>query len=82
MFREEKRKLEKKIKIINGHIDRICKEKIELYQIGREEKAKMDDLLINVERMKAEQQSASKIEAEWFEVREQFIRSTGIKEWI
>jgi hypothetical protein len=82
MFQEEKRKLEKKIEIINGHIDRVGKEKIELYQIGREEKAKMDDLLINVERMKAEQQSASKIEAEWFELREQFIRSTGIKEWI
>jgi hypothetical protein len=82
MFQEEKRKLEKKIEIINGHIDRVGKEKIELYQIGREEKAKMDDLLINVERMKAEQQSASKIEAEWFEVREQFIRNTGIKEWI
>jgi hypothetical protein len=82
MFQEEKRKLEKKIEIINGHIDRVGKEKIELYQIGRQEKAKMDDLLINVERMKAEQQSASKIEAEWFELREQFIRSTGIKEWI
>jgi hypothetical protein len=32
MFQEEKRKLEKKIEIINGHIDRVGKEKIELYQ--------------------------------------------------
>jgi hypothetical protein len=35
----------------------------------------MEDLLINVERMKAEHQSASKIEADWFELREQFIRN-------
>lgn len=92
-LQEEKRMLEEKIKTLDADIkvstkrrDMFRKRKMELYQKGREVKAKRDDLMINVPRLKTEQDLAGKtrdnIEAEWSKLREQFIRSTGIKELI
>jgi predicted nuclease with TOPRIM domain len=58
--------------------DRVGKAKTELYQKGRELKVKRDDLMINVPRLKVEQDLANKtqdnIEAEWFKLQQQFMR--------
>ncbi|MCI09128.1 TMV resistance protein N-like [Trifolium medium] len=83
-LQERKRKLEEQIEIINVEIakstkekDKVGKSKTELYQKGRELKAKRDDLMINVPRLKAEQDLANKtrdnIEAEWFKLQKQFM---------
>jgi hypothetical protein len=81
---ERKRKLEEEIEMVNIEIakstkkrDRVGKAKTELYQKGRELKAKKDDLMINVPRLKAEQDLANKtqdnIEVEWFKLQQQFM---------
>jgi uncharacterized coiled-coil DUF342 family protein len=83
-LQERKRKLEEEIKMVNveianstKEIDRVGKKKTELYQKGRELKAKRDDLMINVPRLKAEQDLANKtrdnIEVEWFKLQQQFM---------
>lgn len=80
---ERKRKLEEEIEMVNVEIaksrkrkDSVCKKKLELYKIGRELKGKRDDLMINVPKLKAEQEMGNKtrdyIEAEWIKVRQQF----------
>ncbi|KAK2385547.1 hypothetical protein QL285_072774 [Trifolium repens] len=84
-LQERKRKLEAEIEMVNVEIakstktrDMFVKTKTELYQKGRELKAKRDDLMINVPRLKAEQDLANKtqdnIEAEWFKLQQQFMR--------
>ncbi|PNY13168.1 disease resistance protein (TIR-NBS-LRR class), partial [Trifolium pratense] len=83
-LQEKKRKLEEEIEIVNVEIAKFTKKrdevgmsKTELYQKGRELKAKRDDLMINVPRLKAEQELANKtrdnIEAEWFKLQRQFM---------
>ncbi|CAJ2676064.1 unnamed protein product [Trifolium pratense] len=83
-LQEKKRKLEEEIEIVNVEIAKFTKKrdevgmsKTELYQKGRELKAKRDDLMINVPRLKAEQELANKtrdnIEAEWFKLQQQFM---------
>lgn len=62
---ERRRKLEEEIEIVNIEIakttekrDEIRRGKLELYAKGREVKSKRDDLMMNVPRVKAEQQLA------------------------
>ncbi|CAL5184923.1 unnamed protein product [Lathyrus oleraceus] len=83
ILEERKRQLEEEIKIVNVEIeksktqrDEVGRRKIELYEKGREVKAKRDDFMINVPRLKTEQQlgviTRTNIEAEWVKLRQKF----------
>ncbi|CAK8532343.1 unnamed protein product [Lathyrus sativus] len=81
ILEERKRKLEEEIKMVNVEIekskrkrDEVGRRKMELYEKGREVKAKRDEFLINIPRLKTEQQLATitrtNIEAEWVKLRQ------------
>jgi len=92
-LQEEKRNLEFKIKIITIQMTdstklrgEIAKRKTELFQKRKVLKADRDKVTICVPKLKAEQEFALRkqaiIEEEWYKLGEQFIQSTGFKDWI
>ncbi|MCI33224.1 caffeic acid 3-O-methyltransferase [Trifolium medium] len=60
--------------------------KTQLFDKGRMLKADWDDMMIRVPEVKAEQELANQtqdnIEADWFKLRQQFIRRTSFKDWM
>ncbi|PNX65450.1 caffeic acid 3-O-methyltransferase [Trifolium pratense] len=92
-WQNRKRKLEEETEFTNAEIERykeredeVAKKKTELFNKGRMLKADWDDMMIHAPEVKAEQELANQtqdnIEAEWFNLRQQFIRRTSFKDWM
>jgi hypothetical protein len=92
-WQNRKRKLEQKLKLTNVEIKRykkreveVVKKKIEIFDKGRILKADWDDMVNHAPEVKVEQELANQaqdnIEVEWLKLRQQFTRSTSIKDWI